>query len=549
MTTMTELRLGETERKATNEAIQSLQERDVTARIWRRDPTAFTANAAHRASIENRLGWLTSPGLMSEHAAELKAFAESVRADGYTKVLLLGMGGSSLCPEVLAKTFAGTTQGLELRILDSTDPAAVLDATSWATLGETLFIVASKSGGTIEVRSFAAHFWGLAVERFGQDAGKHFLAITDPGSPLGELATKNGYRKVFENPADIGGRFSAISFFGLVPAALIGIDVEAFAARASKMAAACGESVPAGENPAAVLGAALGALAKLGRDKMTLVPSPKLSSLGSWVEQLVAESTGKDGKGVVPVDLEPLGAPESYGSDRVFVHVRHAGSQAETELVDQLAAAGHPVITLNVPSLLDLGGELFRWEYATAIAGAILDVNPFDEPNVTEAKQATKTLLGRYEQERTVERPSTAAQPMDEVVSCIKRAKPGGYVVFSAFLQQTPERDTAFEKIRSVLRARTKLASTLGYGPRFLHSTGQLHKGGTPSGVFVVLTAGVDKDVPIPGDPYTFEVLRDAQALGDVEVLDAHDLPRVRIDLGKDVEGGLAKLATALEQL
>lgn len=549
MTTMTELRMGETERKAVNDAIQSLQQQDATARIWRRDPTVFTESAAHRASIENRLGWLTSPGLMAEHAAELKAFAESVRADGYRKVLLLGMGGSSLCPEVLAKTFAGAAEGLELRILDSTDPAAVLDATSWATLGETLFIVASKSGGTIEVRSFAAHFWALAKERFGQDAGKHFIAITDPGSPLGELASKNGYRKVFENPADIGGRFSAISYFGLVPAALIGIDVEAFVARANGMAAACGEGVAAEDNPGAVLGAAMGALAKLGRNKMTLVPSPKLASLGSWVEQLVAESTGKDGKGVVPIDLEPLGSPDSYGSDRVVVHVRHAGSRTETEHVDALAAAGHPVVTLNVPSLLDLGAELFRWEYATAIAGAILDVNPFDEPNVTEAKTATKTLLARYEQERTVERPSTAAQPMDDVVSCIKRAQPGGYVVFSAFLQQTPARDAAFEKIRSAVRARTKLATTLGYGPRFLHSTGQLHKGGTPNGVFVVLTAAVEQDVPIPGDPYSFEVLRDAQALGDVEVLDAHELPRARLDLGADVEGGLSKLAAALEQL
>jgi transaldolase/glucose-6-phosphate isomerase len=524
-------------------------------RLWDADPKLFSDDPAHEKSIKNRLGWLRSPALMQTKLGELSTFAADVVAAGYTEAVLLGMGGSSLCPEVLGLTTPPTPGKLVLHVLDNTDPAAVAHVDRAIAGKKALFIVSSKSGGTIEIQSFERFFWQKTLDACGGDvaaAGASFVAITDPATRLGQLAEEKHYRKVFINPADIGGRYSAISYFGLVPGALIGAHPTAMVGAAVEMAAASGPVVPEAESPGLVLGAALSAAAKAGRDKLTLVMTPAIASLGSWVEQLVAESTGKEGRGIVPIDAEPLGPPEVYADDRFFVHVRLGdGDQAQEAGLGALERAGHPVVRIAMPDTPALGREFFRWEVATAIAGAGLGVNPFDEPNVTEAKLATSALLAAGQGDGSG--PTSAAddtcevRDLERIRAHLDTAKPGDYIALCAYFMRTPARDGALTRMRVACRARSRNATTLGYGPRFLHSTGQLHKGGPNTGVFLQLTADVPADVAIPGEVYSFATLRNAQALGDLQVLRRRGRRVLRVHLGADVEGGLAMLAQALE--
>jgi transaldolase/glucose-6-phosphate isomerase len=526
-------------------------------RLWDGDPKLYTQDPAHETSIKTRLGWLRSPALMQTKVAKMEAFVADVRGAGFTDAVLLGMGGSSLAPDVLSRTFAGqagSKAALRLHVLDNTDPAAVLAVDKAVEGKKTLFIVASKSGGTIEIQSFERHFWQKTLAQAEGDvarAGAHFIAITDPATRLGQLAEEKKYRKTFVNPADIGGRYSALSYFGLVPGALLGADVAGLVTTALEMAAASSAVVPAPELAALRLGVTMGVAAKSGRDKLTLVASPELASLGSWIEQLVAESTGKEGHGVVPVDLEPLGAPGDYGDDRLFVYIRLGeGDAAQSRAVGALEKAGHPVVYLTLENRAALGREFFRWEVATAIAGAVLGVNPFDEPNVTEAKLSTSALLAARVLDGKLPQPEDVCGPDDaaRLRAHLALATPGDYVALCAYFKATDARDALLTRVRLACRARARNATTLGYGPRFLHSTGQLHKGGANTGVFLQLTAAAAQDLPIPGEAYSFATLRNAQALGDLQVLRRRGRRALRVDLGADIDAGLETLLATLEK-
>lgn len=534
------------------------------ARLWAKDPTLWGDDPEHQKVARHRLGWLESPGEMSAAVPKLEAFAAAVAAEGFTHAVLLGMGGSSLAPEVLRKTYGVRNGRIDLTVLDNTSPAAVRAAAASHDLRRTLFVVSSKSGGTIEVSSFEKTFFDRVTQAVGKTAGRSFIAITDPGTALEALARERGYRPTFVNRPDIGGRYSALSYFGMVPAALIGADVKGILARARDEAAASGGQVAAADNPAVVLGAALGALALAGRDKVTFVLGPEIAAFGSWAEQLIAESTGKSGKGLVPIADEPLGTPDAYGSDRVFVAFGVGKFADETErALGALQAAGHPVLRWTLPDLQSLGGEFLRWEVATATASAVLGVNPFDEPNVTEAKQATRAVLdrlladGRFPtmqpraraRDRAAYAPASIEAPASSdtdpdawAAALLALGRPGDYVALLAYLHATPERQARLDRLRLAVRTRTRLATTLGYGPRFLHSTGQLHKGGPGTGLFLQLTADELPDVPIPGERYGFGELRDAQAAGDYQVLERRGRRVVRIHLGADVEASLDRL-------
>jgi transaldolase/glucose-6-phosphate isomerase len=487
-------------------------------RIWARDPTVWKDDP-NTPEIRDRLGWLTVGEAMAQQVKSLKAFTDEVRAE-FGRVVLCGMGGSSLAPEVLWRTFGAAPGHPALHVLDSTDPRAVRQAEQGGDLAKTLFIISSKSGTTQESDSFFRYFWDRTGGR-----GSQFVAITDPGTPLETLAGERRFRRAFFNPPDIGGRYSALSFFGLVPAALIGVDVETLLHRAHRMAEACAACVPAPENPAVWLGAVLGEGALAGRDKATFVLSPGIASFGLWVEQLIAESTGKEGKGILPVADEPLGPPEVYGEDRLFVAMTLAG-EADAGIESRLAAlekAGHPVVHLRLDDRYDLGQEYFRWEFATAVAGAVLRINPFDQPNVAESKANTKAVLAK----RSAPSPAASA---GELKTFLAGIKPGDYLAIMAYLPPTPENDRRLAAIRLRLRDRLKVATTLGYGPRFLHSTGQLHKGGPPVGHFLQITDRAKEDLPIPGEPFSFGQLEAAQAEGDLVALRARGRPAIRID-------------------
>jgi transaldolase/glucose-6-phosphate isomerase len=542
-------------KRATDAAVARLGTDRALARIWEADAKFFSADAAHERSIKSRLGWLRAPALMRAKLAELQSFAAEIKAEGYTDVVLLGMGGSSLWPEVVSVVWRQreSERGAALHVLDNTDPAAVAAVDALIKGKKTLFVVASKSGGTIEIQAFERHFWQKTLERGGGDvarAGAHFVAITDPATRLGQLAEEKHYRRVFTNPADIGGRYSALSYFGLVPAALVGADVGALLASGVEFASASGAAVPVAESPGAVLGAALGAAAAAGRDKLTLVISPDIASFGSWIEQLVAESSGKEGKGIVPVDLEPVGKPETYGDDRVFVYLRSGAPDAKQDAaVAALEKAGQPIVRIAVDGREALGREIYRWEVATAIACASLGVNPFDEPNVTEAKVATSALLAQAAAEGKLPgAPDDTCDvgDVDRIRAHLATATPSDYLAFCAYFLRTPARDAALERMRVACRDRTRNATTVGYGPRFLHSTGQLHKGGANNGVFLQLTADTAADLPVPGESYTFATLRDAQALGDLQVLKRRGRRALRVHLGADVDAGLEALADAI---
>jgi transaldolase/glucose-6-phosphate isomerase len=524
---------------AVDQQVAKLQKGDAARRLWAKDSTLWSADPGKREEIRDRLGWLNVAEKMLEHGSEFRQLAKDGR--GYTDVVLLGMGGSSLCPDVLRNTFGSTKGHPKLHVLDTTDPATILATRRKVTLAKTLFIVASKSGETTETLSHFAYFWDVVK------SGRQFAAITDPGSGLEKLAKDHDFRWIFSNPPDIGGRYSALSYFGLVPGALIGVDVEELLERAVEMGHACADSVPAETNPGVWLGAVMGELAVRGRNKLTLIASPKVATFGYWVEQLIAESTGKLGKGIVPVEGEPLGRPPVYGNDRFFVYIR-MDSDAPNRAVTALEKAGQPVVTLTLRDKLDLGGEFLRWEIATAIAGSVLGIDPFDQPNVQESKDNTKRVLAQFKSKGKLPPADSlaAARARSGVKSLLERVKPGAYFAIMAYTTRTATSEAAMSAIRTAVRDGTRIATTAGYGPRFLHSTGQLHKGGPKTGLFLQVVQQDARDVPIPGQPFSFSTLKQAQSLGDLQSLSSRKLPVVRVTLGKDPATGWKALVSAV---
>ena len=517
---------------AVEETLRFLEGHEFLDRLWVKDATLWKGDAA---TVRNRLGWLTSPTIMRSHAEDIRTFADEIRRLQYSQVVLLGMGGSSLAGEVFNETFDSKMGFPDMLVLDSTDPAAVKHVIDTVNLGRALFVVSSKSGTTAETLAAYSFFRGQVEAAASPRPGMQFVAITDPGRPLDKLATETGFRRTFLNPASIGGRFSALSFFGLVPAALIGVDIKILLERAHGMVETCGNEVGVRGNPAVQLGAVLAGLARAGRDKVTLVLSEKIRALGSWIEQLLAESLGKDGTGLVPVADEPLGAPSVYGDDRIFVSIVLEGDTTHDAALAKLSDAGHPVLRLVLKDPMDLGAEFFRWELATATAGAVLGVNPFDEPDVAHGKEQTSTLLAEWKRSRRLpEWPSDVEE--DGLVLMTKsnkkptsvskglaahlaQAVPGDYLAIQAYLTPTSEAWRILQEIRVALRDRLRIATTVGWGPRYLHSTGQLHKGGPTSGLFIQITGEDREDLAIPGAGYGFSALKAAQALGDLQSL------------------------------
>jgi glucose-6-phosphate isomerase len=505
---------------AVDAEVERARAEDVVRRIWEKDPAVWGGDAS-TPELADRLGWLDIAGRMAAQVDDLETFAHALKDEGFTDAVVLGMGGSSLAPEVFARSFPSTC--LNLHVLDSTDGDAIAAVEAQTDPAKTLYVVSTKSGGTIETRSLADHFWAQRPD------GRHFVAITDPGSSLESFATERGFRRTFLGDPDIGGRYSALSPFGIVPAALMGAPLQALldgAALAEE--AARGDA----DNNALRVGAALGALAKQGRDKLTFVVTESIASFGLWAEQLVAESTGKHGRGILPVADEPLAAAETYGDDRVFVHLRGEG---DDELSD-LLAAGHPVFSVSVRGPEDLGRIFFAAEFATAVAGWSLALNPFDQPNVQEAKDNTTKALDEQADE-------AFAEPADAIAALLDGAAPPAYVAITGYLAPSTEVDEAVAELRSAIRGRTRATTTFGYGPRFLHSTGQYHKGGTPTGRFLQLVHDAAHDPPVPEKPFSFEQLKRAQAVGDFRTLREHGLPAQRVRLEGDPAVAIRTLA------
>ncbi len=503
-------------------------------RIWKRDTSVWTTDPEVAESISNRLGWLDVPQQMKQAIRRLRAFADQAHDDGYQHVVLMGMGGSSLAPEVFKRTFGNAPGFPGLTVLDTTVPATILATERAIDLQKTLFIAASKSGTTVETLTHLAYFWERAGKR-----GEQFVAITDAGSHLESLARERGFRDCFINPTDIGGRYSALSYFGLVPAALLGMDLNGIIEHALNHRTLCQTFDGHSANVGLRLGSFLGNAAQAGRDKLTLVTPHSASAFGLWVEQLIAESTGKNGKGIVPIVGEKLGSPDVYGSDRVFVNLP-SDDDEHRELLKSIAAAGHPVAHFKLESAYDLAGHSFSWEFATAVAGAVLKINPFDEPNVQEAKDRTKLALDAFEQ--SGELPNVASSTLNEVAAFIRSAGEGDYLAFLAFLPYEEDIKDSLQKLRMASRDACRSATSVGYGPRYLHSTGQLHKGGPNSGMFVQMVGDVAEDVPIPGSPYSFGILNGAQAVGDFQALEAHGRRVIRLNVGQDPVTSLTQL-------
>ncbi len=546
---------------AINETISTARKQKVASRAWEHDHTLWKPDPDE---ITNRLGWLDIASRMQENIAELTTFAAEVCADGITDVLLLGMGGSSLAPDLFALTFGSAKGHPDLKVLDSTDPGAVAAHAERLDPATSLFVVSTKSGGTVETLSFFKYFYNWTVSALGKEAaGSHFIAVTDPGSKLAALAADLDFRKVFENDPTIGGRFSALSYFGLVPAALIGVDLVKLLTSAIAMEDMLRATDPA-ENPGVWLGVTLGELAEQGRDKLTLVTVPGLAAFGDWVEQLIAESTGKEGKGIVPVVGEPLGALALYGEDRVFVDMSIGGPNTALR---ELAHAGHPVIHITLDDVYDLGGQFVLWEFATAVAGWRMGIQPFDQPNVESSKVASRKVMNEFSQTGMLPqtRPAVESDGMglfgdvsgdsvpDALRSFLEAVRPGDYISLQAYLPPHEGTSEALQALRLALREQYHVATTTGYGPRFLHSTGQLHKGDDGSGVFIQFSADMPQYAGIPDEPgssvrtVTFAILKTSQVLGDAEALRAADRRMVRIHLGSDPVSTLKVLTKALE--
>ncbi len=557
--------------EAVRAALDDLQTKAFVHRLWAKDPALWHEASAHQAIIRNALGWLAVSEHQIRSVPQLQAFADEIKTAGFAHLLLLGMGGSSLCPEVFRMTFSVIPGYPELHVLDSTVPSQVRSFEERVDLERTLCILASKSGSTTEPLMFQKYFFERMRRIRGDRAGAHFVAITDPGSQLEGLARALGFRAIFPGVPDVGGRYSALSNFGMVPAAVMGVDVEALLRQAERMRQQCGASVPAPDNPGVTLGAVLGTLARAGRDKVTFIASPAISALGAWLEQLIAESTGKEGKGLIPVDDEPLGGAHVYGDDRLFVYIRYAdGAVPEQEAtVEALESAGHPVVRIDCTSPMNLGQEFFRWEVATATAGALLGVNAFDQPNVQESKEFTSFYLEAFKKNGCLPEDSPvitdgdvclftddanrqalkgASSLVQVMAAHLSRVRTGDYAAINAYLERTSAVHEALQLLRVLIRDTKRVATTLGYGPRFLHSTGQLHKGGPNSGVFLQVTADQGEDLAIPGEPYSFGTLVAAQALGDMKSLCMHNRRVIRIHLGRDVEAGLRRILQAVEE-
>jgi transaldolase/glucose-6-phosphate isomerase len=540
------------EAEAVHAAIENWSIGGKTRRLWAHDASLWTG-----ADEDKWVGWLSITDIQLAQRKQFEQIAKDIKDAGFTHALLLGMGGSSLCVEVLKLSFGDQPGFPKMHVLDSTDPAQIRAIESQIDVAKTLFIVSSKSGSTLEPNIFKQYFY----ERAGHE-GRQFFAVTDPGSNMQKVAEQDHFRGIYFGLPSIGGRYSALSDFGMVPGAVMGIDTTKFLEGAANMELACSSCASVEKNPGVLLGILLGALAKHGRDKVTIVASPGIHDLGAWLEQLLAESTGKEGKGLVPVDREALGTPDVYGKDRVFVYVRleSAPDQAQDSGVDALAAAGQPVIRIALNSAYDLGQEFFRWEMATAVAGSIIGINAFNQPDVEASKIATKKLTSEYEQKGSLpeEKPALvedgislfgakAAGTLEESLrEHLNSLKAGDYFALLAYVQMNPEHEAALQSIRTAVRDKKHVATCLGFGPRFLHSTGQAYKGGPNSGVFLQITADVAEDLEVPGQKYTFGVVKAAQARGDLQVLEERGRRALRIHLGSDVAAGLAKLASAM---
>jgi glucose-6-phosphate isomerase len=553
-------------RGAVDAAAADWQSNDKIERFWKKDASLWTSDGE-----EQWLGWIDIVERQQENLGSLAELGGDVQSVGYKSALLLGMGGSSLCPEVLAKTFGQQPGFPELRIVDSTDPAQIMAACDEVDLGETLVIVASKSGSTLEPNILKQFFFDEMRRAVApENAGDWFVAITDPGSKLEQVAKKDGFRYIFYGDPQIGGRYSALSNFGMVAATVAGLHVGRLIEEAAKAVAEAKQ--PLESNPGVQLGLLLGSAANAGRDKITIFTSPEISDLGAWLEQLIAESTGKQGKGITPVDREAIAAPAVYGSDRVFAYVR-LNSTADASLdakVAALLAAGHPVVLIEIEDLYEIFGQFFTWEIATAVAGSVMGINPFNQPDVEAAKIETRALMDEYEKtgelpqrkpvlsESGIELYATeayaaelqAAAPTDTLTGFLRahfdQLRPGDYFAALAFLPMFPEHEAAIQVLRHKVRDRKRVATCLGFGPRFLHSTGQDYKGGPNTGVFLQITAKHVDDVDIPGQQYTFGVVIDAQAAGDLAVLESRGRRALRVQLGTDVAAGLTALNAAV---
>jgi transaldolase / glucose-6-phosphate isomerase len=555
--------------RAVESALADWDHNRKVARLWARDPSLWTNQGE-----DKWLGWLHIADEQQKTVKRFTNFAAEVKDSGFSHVLLLGMGGSSLCPEVLSKSFGKLDAFPKLHILDSTDPAQIRATEKKLDLANTLFFVSSKSGTTLEPNIFKQYFYDRAKEAIGKDeVGNRFIAITDPGSKLREEAEREQFRKIFLGVPSIGGRYSALSDFGLAAAAAMGVDVGNFLERAIRMVRACGDA-SAQNNPGVILGTILGTAHNHGRDKVTILSSPAINDLGAWLEQLLAESTGKNGKGLIPVDREPAGSPDIYGDDRVFIYLRleSAPDAAQDAAVADLRAAGQPIVMISIADAYDLGQEFFRWEIATAVAGSIIGINPFDQPDVEASKVATRKLTEEYEKTGALpaESPFFEAAGVklfadQENATALKqtsgdntlrgflkahldRLQPHDYFALLAYLEMNAAHEQSLQQTRAAIRDVKKVATCLGFGPRFLHSTGQAYKGGPNSGVFLQVTCDDRDDLPVPDQKYTFGVVKAAQARGDFEVLSERGRRALRVHLGGDVDDGLRKLAAVIKE-
>ena len=537
------------------------------ARLWQKDASLWSGTDEN-----NWLGWLSITEEQIAHIDALKAIAADLKKARFKHALLLGMGGSSLCPEVLRMTFGKVKGHPELHVLDSTDPAQIKAIEAKVDLKSTVCIVSSKSGSTLEPNIYKQYFFERVKAKVGEkEVGNRFIAITDPGSKMQQVAEADKFRKIFFGVPSIGGRYSAISNFGMVPGAVMGLDVAKFLKNTEEMVKACGSSVAADSNPGVILGNILGVAADHGRDKVTFIASPGIADLGAWLEQLIAESTGKIGKGIIPVDRERLAKPAVYGNDRVFAYLRLASkpNKAQDAEVAALEKAGHPVVRITLPNIYNLGQEFFRWEIATAVAGSIIGINAFNQPDVEASKIETKKLTSQYEatgslppeapffedqgiklfaDEKNTAALKGGAKLVDVLKAHLARARAGDYFAVLGYITMSPANETALQGIRHAVRDKKKVATVLGFGPRFLHSTGQAYKGGPNSGVFLQITCDDAKDLPVPGQKYTFGIVKAAQARGDFAVLAERGRRALRVHLGKNVKAGLATLAKAVQK-
>jgi len=548
-------------------SLEDWRRNNKVARLWKKDASLWT-----RSDESNWLGWLHIVEQQLTHVDAFQRIAEDVKKSRFKHALLLGMGGSSLCPEVLRMTFGKIKGFPELHVLDSTDPVQIKAIEAKLDLKSTLCIVSSKSGSTLEPNIYKQYFFERVKAKVGEkEAGNRFVAITDPGSHMQEIAIADKFREIFFGVASIGGRYSALSNFGMVPAAIMGLDVEKLLQTTQEMVAACGPRSAAQENPGVVLGTILGVAATHGRDKLTIIASPGIFDLGAWLEQLIAESTGKVGKGIIPVDRERVVRPSTYGNDRVFAYLRLASkpNKAQDGAVMALQRAGHPVVSISVSDAYALGQEFFRWEIATAVAGSIMGINAFNQPDVEASKVETRKLTSEYEAKGKlpIEVPFFEAGGMqffadEKNVAAIHgglnaaavlkrhlcRISAGDYFAVLGYIPMNAENEKALQAIRHTVRDKKKVATVLGFGPRFLHSTGQAYKGGPNSGVFLQITCDNVKDLPVPGQKYTFGVVKAAQARGDFAVLAERARRALRIHLGKNLKSALATLSRAVQK-